>query len=78
MFIRIKIFTRSLFEIPMLQLSYFHYIFLMIKLVFKYASAGPVLESKDMDVIFQKKGKKGKKGKIFESLNKNVQNLKRF
>ena len=50
----------------------------MIKLVFKYATAGPVLESKDMDVIFQKKGKKGKKGKIFENLNKNVQNLKRF
>ena len=38
----------------------------------------PVLESKGMREIFQKKRvkKKGKKGKIFETLGKNVQNLK--
>ena len=37
----------------------------------------PVLESKGMRAIFQKKReKKGKKGKIFEPLGKNVQNLK--
>ena len=42
----------------------------------------PILESKGMHTIFQKKGKqmfkKGKKGKIFESLSKNIQNLKIF
>ena len=37
--------------------------------------AGPILESKDMCAIFQKKDKKGK---IFENLGKNVQNLKIF
>ena len=43
---------------------------------------GPILESKGMHVIFQKKGKKGqknvkkgKKGKIFQNLGKNVQNI---
>ena len=35
--------------------------------------SGPILESKGMRSIFQKKGKKGK---IFENLGKNVQNLK--
>ena len=42
---------------------------------------GPILESKDMHAIFQKKGKKTWKnggGKIFENLSKNVQNLKIF
>ena len=40
---------------------------------------GPILESKDMHAIFQKKGKQMlKKGKIFENLGKNVQNLKIF
>ena len=44
---------------------------------------GPALESKGMQVIFQKKEgkgqknvKKGKKGKIFENFGKNVQYLK--
>ena len=41
---------------------------------------GPILESKGMCAIFQKKGTKRaknvKKGKIFEKLGKNVQNLK--
>ena len=37
----------------------------------------PILESKGMRAIFQKRGKKMlKKGKIFENLGKNVQNLK--
>ena len=44
--------------------------------------SGPILESKGMCVIFQKKDKKTakkiKKGKIFENLGKNVQNLKVF
>ena len=40
---------------------------------------GPILESKGMHTIFQKKGKKMfKKGKIFENLGKNKQNLKIF
>ena len=42
--------------------------------------SGPILESKGMHVIFQKKGQKedknmlkmGKKGKMFENLFKNV------
>ena len=46
----------------------------------------PILESKVMRAIFQKKGqkkdkkmfKKGKKGKIFENLGKNVLHLKIF
>ena len=44
-------------------------------------STGPILESKGMHPIFQKKDKKGqknlkksKKGKIFENLDKMVQN----
>ena len=42
--------------------------------------AGPILESKGMGVIFQKKGKQMlKKGKIFEKLwGGDVQNLKIF
>ena len=36
---------------------------------------GPILESKGICAIFQEKGKKGK---IFESLGKNVKNLKIF
>ena len=41
--------------------------------------SGPILESKGMLAIFQKKGKKMfKKGKIFENLGKHVQNLKIF
>ena len=40
---------------------------------------GPILESKGMHAIFQKKGKKmAKKDKIFENLGKNIQNLKIF
>ena len=44
---------------------------------------GPVLESKIICAIFQKKGKKRqkkmlKKGKIFENFGKDVQNLKTF
>ena len=39
----------------------------------------PILESKGMCTIFNKKGKKMfKKGKIFENLGKNLQNLKIF
>ena len=35
--------------------------------------AGPILESKGMRAIFQKKSKKkGKKGQIFEIVDKNV------
>ena len=40
--------------------------------------SGPILESKGMLAIFQKKGKNVKKGKIFENLGKYVQNLKIF
>ena len=41
--------------------------------------SGPILESKDMGAIFQKKGKEIlEKGKIFENLGKNVQNFKIF
>ena len=41
--------------------------------------AGPILESKGMHEIFQKKDKtRAKKGNIFENLGKNVQNLKIF
>ena len=43
---------------------------------------GPILESKGMCAIFQKKGKKGQnnveKGKIFENLGKSAPNLKIF
>ena len=39
-----------------------------------YILSGPILESKGMEVIFQKKGKKGQ----IENLGKNVQNLKIF
>ena len=47
--------------------------------VFRYALSGPILESKGLHAIFQKKGKKrAKKGKIFENLGKTVQNLKIF
>ena len=39
----------------------------------------PILESKSLCTIFQKKSKKrGKNGKMFENLGKNVQNLKIF
>ena len=47
----------------------------------KFRQSGPILESKGMRVIFQKKGQKRSKnvkGKIFENLGKNVQNLKIF
>ena len=37
--------------------------------------SGPIPESKGMHVIFRKRAKKGKR---FESLGKNVQNLKMF
>ena len=41
--------------------------------------AGPILESKNIYVIFQKKSRKiFKKGKIFKKKKKNVQNLKIF
>ena len=49
------------------------------------AQSGPILESKGMHIIFQKKGKKGQnnvkkgeRGKVFENLGKNVKNLKNF
>ena len=46
--------------------TYFHY-------------SEPILESKGMRAIFQKKGKKFfKKDKIFKNLGKNVQNFKIF
>ena len=39
----------------------------------------PILESKDIGAIFQKKGKEMlKKSKIFQNLGQNVQNLKIF
>ena len=46
----------------------------------------PILESKGMHTILQKKGKKraktclkrAKRGKIFENMSKNMQNLKIF
>ena len=41
----------------------------------KYLLLGPILESKGMHAIFQKKGKRIK-GKIFKDAGKNVQNLK--
>ena len=41
------------------------------------STSGPILESKGMTAIFQKKGKEIlKKDKIFENLGKNVQILK--
>ena len=46
-----------------------------IILTFKYNSSGPILESKGMRVIFQKKGKKGQ---ICETLGRNVQKSKIF
>ena len=40
---------------------------------------GPILESKGMHAMFQKKAKKkGQKGNIFENLGQNMQNLKIF
>ena len=57
-------------------------IFRLIHILFRHIQSycgifrnlsGPILESKGMRSIFQKKGKKGK---IFENLGKNVQNLK--
>ena len=44
-----------------------------------HVNAGPILESKGIHAIFQKKGrKKAKIGKIFENLGKNVHNFKIF
>ena len=42
--------------------------------------SGPILGSKGMRAIFQKKGlkKRTKKGKILKKLGKNVQNLEIF
>ena len=41
--------------------------------------SGPILDSKGVHVIFQKKGRKmAKKSKLFENFSKNVQNLKFF
>ena len=54
----------SSFTSPLLH---FHY----------FVTAGPILESKGMRVIFQRKEQKNfKKGKIFENLGKNIQNFK--
>ena len=50
-------------------------------IVFKkvWPKAGSIIESKNMHVIFKKKGKKRtKKGKIFENLGKNLKRLKIF
>ena len=52
----------------------------------RIVSPGPILKSKRMRSIFQKKGKKeqkkclkkAKKDKIFENLGKNLQNFKIF
>ena len=48
----------------------------------KTINPGPILESKSMHEIFQRKDKnklkRTKKGKIFENWSKNVQNLKIF
>ena len=50
----------------------------MYELIF-IGLSGPILESKGMCAIFQKKeGQKGKKVKIFQNLSKNVQNLQIF
>ena len=50
--------------------------------IFRLNTPGPVLKSKGMPAIFQKKDKKilkkGKKRKIFENLGKNMQNMKIF
>ena len=60
------------------------YLFLYIQLVFWFYTnwtlyPQPILESKGVCAIFQKKGKKrAKKSKTFENLSKNVQNLKIF
>ena len=56
---------------------------LMINLVnLSNHTSWPILESKCMHTIFQKKGEnmleKGKKGKILENLSKNIQNSKIF
>ena len=49
------------------------------RITFSVPRAGPILESKGMCAIFQKKCKKRAKiGKIFENLDKNVQNLRIF
>ena len=41
--------------------------------------AGPIIESKDVRAMFQKKCKEIlKKGKIFENLGENVQSFKMF
>ena len=54
----------------------FHF-FLVFGEILRFS--GPILESKRMRTIFQKKGKKMfKKDKIFEKLGKNVQNLTIF
>ena len=49
-----------------------------------FLAAGPIIESKGMCAIFDKKGKKrrkkvktAKKGKIFENLGKNAQNFEK-
>ena len=47
-----------------------------IKLWSRISISGSILESKDMCAVFQKKGQK--KGKMFENLDKNIQNLKIF
>ena len=44
-----------------------------------WITSGPIPESKGRGAFFQQKGKEMfKKGKIFENLDKNVQNLKIF
>ena len=49
-----------------------------ILLVYLSLLSEPILENKDIRAIFQKKGKKiVKKDKVFESLGKNVQNVKK-
>ena len=51
-------------------------------ILLRTCKTGPILESKGMRAIFQKKSKKGQKnvknGKIFENLCQDVQNLKIF
>ena len=54
----------------------------LLQLFLKLFLAGPILQTKGMHMIFQKKGKKGgemfKKGKTFENFSNNVQNWKYF
>ena len=66
----LNLLTKSPFDIS-LFFKLKHAVILLLSYI-----TGPILESKSICAIFQKKGEK--KGKIFEDLGKNVQNLKIF